>query len=116
MRDYDLAWQRTQYDAGGPASRGRCSSARRWALHHRELIWFEEYARAGAPSIGANFVGINHAGPTLIARASDGQRARPPAALLRGDRRVVPGLLPSPVRAGPGGAPDQRRDRRDELW
>jgi alkylation response protein AidB-like acyl-CoA dehydrogenase len=40
----------------------------------QQVIWLEEYARAGAPWIGANFVGINHGGPTLIMNASEAQK------------------------------------------
>ena len=85
MRDYDLAWQRTQYDGGWAGISWPVQFGGRGLSTIEQLIWFEEYARAGAPSIGANFVGINHAGPTLIARASDGQRAAHLPPILRGD-------------------------------
>lgn len=42
----------------------------------RLLIWYEECARAGAPSpLDCTFVGLHHAGPTLIAAGTDAQRA-----------------------------------------
>jgi len=42
----------------------------------QQIIWFEEYARVGAPSThNASFVGVNHAGPTIIACGSDAQKA-----------------------------------------
>ena len=42
----------------------------------RLLIWYEEYARARAPSVlDCSFVGLNHAGPTLIACGSEAQKA-----------------------------------------
>ncbi len=42
----------------------------------RILIWYEEYARARAPSVlDCTFVGLNHAGPTLIACGTDQQKA-----------------------------------------
>jgi alkylation response protein AidB-like acyl-CoA dehydrogenase len=50
-----------------------------------QLIWFEEYVRANAPDIGCGFVGINHAGPTLIARADDAQKAFHLPRILRGE-------------------------------
>lgn len=41
-----------------------------------QIVWFEEYARAAAPSpLGPTFVGLNHAGPTLIACGSPEQKA-----------------------------------------
>src|SRR5947208_16051292 len=42
-------------------------------------------ARAGAPDVGVYFVGLLHAGPTLIAEATDEQRAAHLPAILRGD-------------------------------
>ncbi len=42
----------------------------------RLLIWYEEYVTARAPSVlNCTFVGINHAGPTLIACGSEAQKA-----------------------------------------
>ena len=42
----------------------------------RMLIWYEEYARARAPSmLDCSFVGLNHAGPTLIACGTPAQKA-----------------------------------------
>jgi alkylation response protein AidB-like acyl-CoA dehydrogenase len=49
------------------------------------LIWFEEYARAKAPYLGANFVGINHGGPTLIARATEEQKTFHLPKILKGE-------------------------------
>src|SRR6185295_259855 len=43
------------------------------------------YARAGAPYIGVNFVGLMHAGPTLIAEGTDAQRAFHLPRILRGE-------------------------------
>lgn len=41
----------------------------------RLIIWYEEYARARAPSVlDCTFVGVNHAGPTLIARGTTAQK------------------------------------------
>jgi alkylation response protein AidB-like acyl-CoA dehydrogenase len=51
-----------------------------------QIIWFEEYARAGAPSThSASFVGVNHAGPTLIACASEAQKALHLPKILKGE-------------------------------
>jgi alkylation response protein AidB-like acyl-CoA dehydrogenase len=42
----------------------------------RLIIWYEEYVRARAPSVlDCTFVAVNHAGPTLIARGNDAQKA-----------------------------------------
>jgi len=85
-RAYDCAWQRRQYD-GGWAGIG-------WPLEYggrglsllRQLIWFEEYARAKCPPpIDACWLGLNHAGPTLIALGTEQQKKKHLPAVLRGD-------------------------------
>jgi alkylation response protein AidB-like acyl-CoA dehydrogenase len=45
----------------------------------------EETERAGAPYVGVNFVGLLHAGPTLIAEASEEQKAAHLPKILRGE-------------------------------
>jgi alkylation response protein AidB-like acyl-CoA dehydrogenase len=84
-RSYDAAWQRQLFDAGyagvdWPAAHGGLG-----ASPTEQLIFLEETARCRAPDTGANFVGLLHAGPTLIAEASDEQRARHLPRILRGD-------------------------------
>jgi alkylation response protein AidB-like acyl-CoA dehydrogenase len=84
-RAFDLAWQRAQYDGGyagvsWPAEFGGVGMGL-----GEQLIWFEEYVRSNAPDIGCGFVGINHAGPTLIARADDEQKAFHLPRILRGE-------------------------------
>ncbi|MBL8271766.1 acyl-CoA dehydrogenase family protein, partial [Steroidobacter sp.] len=51
-----------------------------------QIIWFEEYARARAPSpLNASFVGLNHAGPTLIACGSEPQKHQHLPKILSGE-------------------------------
>jgi hypothetical protein len=50
-----------------------------------QLIFKEECERAGAPYVGVNFVGLLHAGPTIIAEGSAAQRERYLPAILRGE-------------------------------
>ncbi len=49
-------------------------------------MYLEEYARASAPYISVNFVGMMHAGPTLIAEGTVEQRAFHLPRILRGER------------------------------
>ncbi|MEF3119152.1 acyl-CoA dehydrogenase family protein [Streptomyces chrestomyceticus] len=77
-RAYDLGWQRRLYDAGYGAVHWDASPAVR-------LIFLEETERAGAPYVGANFVGLLHAGPTIAAEGTDEQRARWLPPVVRGD-------------------------------
>ena len=51
-----------------------------------QLIFLEETEKAHAPYVGVNFVGLLHAGPTLIAEASDEQKARHLPAILKGEQ------------------------------
>jgi len=84
-RDYDLAWQRLQYEAGWAGIGWPVAFGGRDLPLTRQLIWYEEYARTGLPPIDARFVGLSHAGPTLIARGTDEQRADHLLPILRGD-------------------------------
>ncbi|MFD9790198.1 acyl-CoA dehydrogenase family protein [Streptomyces sp. NPDC059070] len=77
-RAYDTGWQRRLYDAGYAQVHWDASPARR-------LIFLEETERAGAPYVGANFVGLLHAGPTIAAEGTAGQRDRWLEPVLRGD-------------------------------
>jgi len=85
MREYDLAWQQAQWSGGWagvawPTEYGGCGLSLT-----RQLIWFEEYARTGMRPIDTRFVGESHAGPTLIARASDQQKDAHLSRILQGD-------------------------------
>jgi alkylation response protein AidB-like acyl-CoA dehydrogenase len=85
MREYDTSWQRAQYDGGWAGIAWPVEFGGRGSSTIEQLIWFEEYARADAPWIGCCFVGINHGGPTLIARATPEQQAFHLPRILRGD-------------------------------
>ena len=85
MREYDLAWQRAQFDGGWAGIAWPSEFGGRGLSTIQQLIWYEEYAIAEAPWIGANFVGINHGGPTLIARATAEQQAFHLPKILRGE-------------------------------
>jgi alkylation response protein AidB-like acyl-CoA dehydrogenase len=74
MLSFDVTWQRRQHEAGWAGISWPEAYGGRGLTTLQQLIWYEEYARADAPFIGANFVGVNHAGPTLIALGSPAQR------------------------------------------
>jgi alkylation response protein AidB-like acyl-CoA dehydrogenase len=84
-RAFDLAWQRRQFEGGWAGVAWPQEYGGRGLSLLQQMIWFEEYARAGGPYIGTCFVGINHAGPTLIARGSDAQKSFHLPKILRGD-------------------------------
>ena len=84
-RRFDTGWQRRLFDAGyagvdWPAGHGGLG-----ASPTEQLIFLEETAAARAPYVGANFVGLLHAGPTLITCGSEEQRAEHLPRILRGD-------------------------------
>jgi alkylation response protein AidB-like acyl-CoA dehydrogenase len=75
-RGYALAWQRTQARGGWAGIAWPTEMGGRGATVLEQIVWFEEYARAGAPSpLGPTFVGLNHAGPTLIVCGTPQQKA-----------------------------------------
>lgn len=75
-REYALSWQRTQARGGWAGLSWPREMGGRGATVLEQIVWFEECVRAGAPSkIDPTFVGVNHAGPTLIMCGSPEQRA-----------------------------------------
>ncbi len=84
-REYDTAWQRKLHDAGYAGINWPADFGGRGSTPTEHLIFLEETERAHAPYVGCNFVGLLHAGPTLIAEASPEQQATHHPAILRGD-------------------------------
>ncbi|MEV7544213.1 acyl-CoA dehydrogenase family protein [Streptomyces sp. NPDC089915] len=84
-RAYDLGWQRRLYDAGYAGLHWPVDAGGRGATPTQHLIFLEETERAGAPYVGANFVGLLHAGPTIAAEGTPAQRARWLPPVLRGE-------------------------------
>ncbi|OIK24292.1 acyl-CoA dehydrogenase family protein [Streptomyces malaysiense] len=103
-RAHDLGWQRTLYDAGYADVHWDASPALR-------MIFLEESEKAGAPYVGANFVGLLHAGPTIAAEGTDAQRARWLPPILRGEQVWCQGF--SEPDAGSDLAALRTRARRD---
>ena len=85
MREYDLAWQRKQYEDGWAGISWPKEYGGRGLSTVEQLIWFEESAKAGAPQAGSCFVGLNHGGPTLIANATDAQKSFHLPKILKGE-------------------------------
>ena len=85
-REHALAWQKRQAEGGWAGITWPKAFGGRGLSVHEQIVWFEEYARAGAPSTqDASFVGMNHAGPTIIACGSPEQKATHLPRILRGD-------------------------------
>ena len=75
LREFDLAWQRAKFDGGFGAVSWPSVYGGAGLSTVEQLIWFEELARADAPGVGSLSPALNHAGPTLIARADEAQKA-----------------------------------------
>src|SRR5437764_3723817 len=84
-RAYDSHWQALLHQAGYAGLNWPAEYGGRGATPTEHLIFLEESELAGAPYVGVNFVGLLHAGPTLIAEASPEQRERHIPAILRGE-------------------------------
>jgi alkylation response protein AidB-like acyl-CoA dehydrogenase len=85
MRDFDTAWQRTQFDGGWAGINWPVEFGGRGLSLLQQVIWYEEYADLGLPGIDSCFVGNNHAGPTLIDRGTEEQKTTHLRRILRGD-------------------------------
>jgi alkylation response protein AidB-like acyl-CoA dehydrogenase len=84
-RAYDTDWQRKLHDAGYAGIHWPKEFGGRGLPVTQQLVYLEECARADAPYISVNFVGMMHAGPTLIAEGTDEQRAYHLPRILKGE-------------------------------
>ena len=84
-RAYDTHWQRRLFDAGYAGADWPAEHGGLGASPTEQLVFLEETARARAPYVGANFVGLLHAGPTLIVEGTPAQQAAHLPRILRGD-------------------------------
>jgi alkylation response protein AidB-like acyl-CoA dehydrogenase len=85
MRDFDLAWQRRQFEQGWAGISWPQEFGGRGLSLAEQLIWYEECARVDAPVGGSLFVALSHAGPTLIARGDGAQKAFHLPRILKGE-------------------------------
>jgi len=85
-RAWDTGWQRKLFEAGYAGISWPKAYGGREASLIEQLIYYEEYARAKAPYVGVNFVGLLHGGPTLIVEGTDEQKQRHLPHILRGDQ------------------------------
>jgi alkylation response protein AidB-like acyl-CoA dehydrogenase len=85
-REYDTAWQRKLFDAGYAGINWPREYGGRDASLTEQLVYYEEVARARAPYVGVNFVGLLHGGPTLMAEGTPEQKARHIGPIIRGEQ------------------------------
>ncbi|MFM7616450.1 MAG: acyl-CoA dehydrogenase family protein [Actinomycetes bacterium] len=84
-RVWDTDWQRRLFDAGYAGINWPEEYGGQGATPSQHLVFLEETTRARAPYVGVNFVGLLHAGPTIIAEGTDEQKAAHLPRILRGD-------------------------------
>jgi alkylation response protein AidB-like acyl-CoA dehydrogenase len=84
-RAWDTGWQRMLFDAGYAGINWPKEYGGLGATPTEHLIFIEETERARAPYVGMNFVGLLHAGPTLIAEASPEQKSYHLSGILKGE-------------------------------
>ncbi len=85
-REYDTAWQRKLFEAGYAGINWPKEYGGRDLSLTEQLVYYEETARAKAPYVGVNFVGLLHGGPTIIAEGTPEQKARHVPQILRGEQ------------------------------
>lgn len=112
---FDKAWQRQLFDAGWAGINWPVDYGGRGLSIVQQVIWLEEYAKARAPWIGANFVGINHGGPTLILNASEEQKAYHLPRILKGEAIWCQGFSEPGAGSDLAGIKTRGRIEGDEL-
>jgi hypothetical protein len=84
-RRWDTDWQRRLFDAGYAGLNWPVEYGGRDLPSSQQLLFLEETTRARAPYVGVNFVGLLHAGPTIVAEGTDQQKREHLPKILRGD-------------------------------
>jgi alkylation response protein AidB-like acyl-CoA dehydrogenase len=112
---FDKAWQRRLFDAGWAGINWPTEYGGRGLSIVQQVIWLEEYAHAHAPWIGANFVGVNHGGPTLIMNASEAQKQYHLPRILKGEAIWCQGFSEPGAGSDLAGIKTKARVEGDEL-
>jgi alkylation response protein AidB-like acyl-CoA dehydrogenase len=94
QRDFDLSWQRTMYEGGWAGVSWPRDYDGRGFTASEQLIWYEEYAAAAAPSWTGTctWLGLNHAGPTLMHMGTEAQKLFHLPKILKGENAWCQGF------------------------
>ena len=84
-RRWDTDWQRRLFENGYAGLNWPVEYGGRDLPASQQLLFLEETTRARAPYVGVNFVGLLHAGPTIVAEGTDEQKRDHLPKILRGD-------------------------------
>lgn len=83
--EFDRNWQRTLHQGGWAGISWPKEFGGQGLSLTQQMIWYEENAKAGAPSAGVFFVAQMHAGPTLILLGTQEQKNSHLNGILAGD-------------------------------
>jgi len=84
-RAYDTGWQKKLFEAGYAGINWPREYGGADLPLSEQLVYYEEIARAKAPYVGVNFVGMLHGGPTLIAEGTEEQKKKHIEPIINGD-------------------------------
>lgn len=84
-REYDQAWHAAQYAGGWAGIDWPEEYGGRGLSFVKQVIWYEELVRAGAPGRGIFGVAFGQAGPTIMLRGNDDQKRTYLPQILRGE-------------------------------
>lgn len=84
MRDFDIAWQRRQFEDGWAGIDWPTEYGGRGLSNLQQVIWFEELVNAGAPHKSVLAAGLNQIGHTLMLCATDEQKKQHLPGILDG--------------------------------
>jgi alkylation response protein AidB-like acyl-CoA dehydrogenase len=83
---FDRAWQRAQFDGGWAGLAWPAEYGGRGLSPTQQVIWCQEYASAHCPGVHDScWLGLNHAGPTLIACGSEAHKTLHLPKILKGE-------------------------------
>jgi alkylation response protein AidB-like acyl-CoA dehydrogenase len=85
MRAFDLDWQRQQYEGGWAGVAWPQEYGGLGLSAVRQLIFYEEYAKARGPDQALLFCALNHAAPTIMARGTEAQKDFHLPKILKGE-------------------------------
>jgi alkylation response protein AidB-like acyl-CoA dehydrogenase len=85
MREYDVAWQRTQFEGGWAGIDWPEEFGGRGLPLLEQIVWYEELVRADAPRSSVLVAGLNQMGRSIIAFGSEEQKAEYLPRILSGD-------------------------------
>ncbi|WP_298690560.1 acyl-CoA dehydrogenase family protein [uncultured Sphingomonas sp.] len=83
---FDRDWQRRMYDGGWAGINWPTDYGGLGLSGLQQVIWYEECARAGAPHyINTSYIALMHAGPTVMTRGTEEQKAFHLPRILKGE-------------------------------